>query len=270
MNNTDCDSALAGAGSLEQEIARFEESLARGDDPSVPYDPFITAVRARSRGYSYRTPGIITGRTHHNLSRGEEGVLHLLDSQWEVVANIREQFAIAVPLTWLICKRHGWPHPFYKKAPAVLTVDFLVTSRSGERVGIDFKKKCDLSDERTKMKLGIVAEALRLAGAAHKVMTEENLPRIKVRNLRFLHQLALPFDPPPLSVLELETAEESLRTLLQNGRTPVIDAARLISSRTLIPTARLSRGALWCIARGRWKVDLNRPIGPDHPVTFSR
>ena len=67
MNNTDCDSALAGAGSLEQEIARFEESLARGDDPSVPYDPFITAVRARSRGYSYRTPGIITGRTHQQI-----------------------------------------------------------------------------------------------------------------------------------------------------------------------------------------------------------
>jgi hypothetical protein len=253
---------------IVREVTRFEKEIARGDDPEAPYQPFITAVHARSRGYAYRTPGVITGRNHHNLSRGEEGVLQLLDSDPSKYANIREQFPVPVSLTWLICKKRNWPHPYHKDKPAVLTVDFLVTLRRGGWVGIDFKKKKDLDDNLTKRKLAIMAEALRLAGATHKIMTDEDLPRVKLRNLRFLHQFALPFDPPPLSDLELDLAEDRLNAALRDGRTLIFDAAQRISAPTGIPAARLSRGAMWCIACHRWAVDLNRPIGPDHPVTF--
>ncbi len=253
---------------IDLEAARFESNLARGDDPAVPYEPYLSAVHSRSRGYAYRTPGVITGRNHHNLSRDEEAVLQLEDGNQAENTNIREQCAVPVSLTRLICKKRGWPHPYFKGTLAVLSLDFLVTKRSGERVGIDFKKKKDLEDARTKRKLEIVAEALRLAGATHKILTEENLPRVKVRNLRLLHTLALPFDPPPLSALELEVAEDRLRAALLDGRTLVFDAAQRLSAPTGIPAARLSRGVMWCIARSRWTVDLDRPIGPDHPVTF--
>lgn len=252
---------------IDWAAARFEEEIARGDDPSVPYEPFITAVRARSRGYSYRTPGIITGRNHHNLSRGEDGVLHFVDDP-EENTNIREQKSIPPQLTWLICLKRKWVHPFYKKEPAVLSVDFLVNQRRGGRLAIDFKMKKDLAKERTQRKLDIVAEALRLVGVPHKCMTEDDLPRIKVRNLRFLHQLALPFDPPPLSILDLERVEGRMQAALRDGRMPIFDAAQRVAVDSGIPTSRLCRGALWCIARRRWAVDMNRPIGPDHPVSF--
>lgn len=261
-DDSDYESAIV------REVTRFEKEIARGDNPDAPYQPYITAVHARSRGYAYRTPGIITGRNHHNLSRGEEGVLQLVDGDPSEYANIREQFPIPVPLTWLICKKREWPHPYYKEKPAVLTLDFLVTLRRGGWAGIDYKKKKDLDNKHTKRKLDIVAEALRLAGASHKIMTEEDLPRVKLRNLRFLHQLALPFDPPPLSDLELELVEDRLRAALRDGRALIFDAAQRISAPTGIPAARLCRGAMWCIACRRWNVDLNRPIGPDHPVTF--
>jgi len=252
---------------IDWAAARFEEEIARGDDPAVPYEPFITAVRARSRGYSYRTPGVISGRNHHNLSRGEEGVLQLLDDPDENT-NIREQKSIPSQLSWLICLKRKWWHPFYKKEPAVLSVDFLVNLRSGGRLAIDFKKKKDLKEESTQLKLDIVAEALRLVGVPHKCMTEDDLPRIKVRNLRFLHNLALPFDPPPLSTLELERVEGRMKAALRDGRMPIFDAAQRVAADSGFPTSQLCRGALWCIARRRWTVDMNRPIGPDHPVTF--
>ncbi len=265
-NEYDDDSDYESA--IVREVARFEKEIAEGDNPDAPYEPYITAVHARSRGYAYRTPGVITGRNHHNLSRGEEGVLQLLDGDQSECANIREQFAVPVRLTWLICKKRAWPHPYNKNKPAVLTLDFLVTLRRGGWAGIDFKKKKDLDNKDTKRKLDIVAEALRLAGATHEIMTEDDLPRVKLRNLRFLHQLALPYDPPPLSGLELELVEDRLRSALRDGRTLIFDAAQRISAPTGIPAARLSRGAMWCIACHRWNVDLNRPIGPDHPVTF--
>jgi len=268
MSSTDLYVDTEHESAIEQEAARFEDEIRRGDDPAVPYEPYIMAVRARSRGYAYRTPGIITGRNHHNLSRGEEGVFQLVDGAPNEFANIREQLALPVSLTWLICKKRGWRHPFHKKKPAVLTIDFLVTLRLGGWLGIDFKIKKDLENDLTKQKLEIAAEALRLAGGTHKVMTEEDLPRVKVRNLRFLHQLALPFGRPPLSELELDLVEDRLRAALRDGRTLIFDAAQRVSGLTGIPAARLSRGAMWCIARHRWAVDLNRPIGPDHPVTF--
>ena len=252
---------------IDWAAARFEEDIARGDDPSVPYEPFLTAVRARSRGYSYRTPGIITGRNHDNLSRGEEGVLQLLDDP-EENTNLREQKSIPPQLTWLLCLKRKWPHPFYKMEPAVLSVDFLVNQRRGGRLAIDFKMKKDLKQESTRRKLDIVGEALRLVGVPHKCMTEDDLPRIKVRNLRFLHHLALPFDPPPLTTLDLERVEGRVIEALRDGRTPIFDAAQQVAADSGIPTSRLCRGALWCIARRRWAVDMDRPIGPDRPVTF--
>ena len=252
---------------IEQAAGRFEKEIALGDDPATPYKPFITAVRARSRGYSYRTPGIITGRTHHNLSRGEEGVLQLFDIP-EENTNIREQFAVPPSLTWWICKKRDWRHPFHEGAPAVLSVDFLINSRRRGRIAVDFKKQGDLEHEDTRRKLAIVAEALRLVGVPHEIMTEVDLPRVLLRNLRFLHQLALPFDPPPLSQGEFATAEDRLRAILRSGRTVIFDAAIQVSAKTGIPARRLSRGALWCIAQRRWTVDLNRPVGPDCPVIF--
>ncbi len=88
------------------------------------------------------------------------------DEYNEIRPHIREQFPVPVPLTWLICKKRKWTHPYYKKEPAVLTVDFLVNLRRGGWVGIDFKKEKDLDSKLTERKLDIVAEALRLAGAS--------------------------------------------------------------------------------------------------------
>lgn len=254
-------------GAIFSAADHFEKEIAAGDDPSAPYEPYITAVRARSRGYSYRTPGIITGRTHHNLSRWEEGVFQIFDDP-TANTNIREQKAIPPQLTWLICEKNKWDHPFYKKAPAVLTVDFLVNTRRQGRLAIDFKMKKDLEDEKTRLKLEIVTEALRLVGIRHHRMTEDDLPRIKTRNLRFLHTLALPFDPAPLSTETLEWIEPRLLALLRDGRMEVYHAAQRAAAEAKISPPKLCRAILWCIANRRWAVDLNSPIGPDHPVTF--
>lgn len=60
---------------IERGIARGRrlllDALKQTDDPRVPYEPTLSAIRARTSGYATRYRSITTSQVMHLLSRGE-------------------------------------------------------------------------------------------------------------------------------------------------------------------------------------------------------
>ena len=243
--------------------------LKKDDDPRQPYTPYLRAVHSTSRGYAQRVPGSITDRLHDFLSRHEFHAFILFDWQKKRYTNIREQFPLPLALTQAIALREGIPHPMYQGKPACLSVDFMLSISGGGWEAVDFKEKKDYAKQRSKQKLRITEFTLCEVGISHNVITEDDIPKIVVRNLRFLRILYLPFDRPPLTQAEFEKVEELLKRLLISGTTTIYDAAIIVAQTTGISASSLSRSSYWAIANRRWSVDFNRPIGPDYPVCFT-
>jgi len=250
-------------------LRELRERLVASNAPGSHYEPELTAVHSRSHGYVYRVPGIKTGRVHHLLSRLEYHALLFFDFSPDYT-NIREQFALPLALTMHMAKRLGirHPHDWQKRQLTVMTTDFVLSTKDGRWMAIDVKPSKKLKSGRVLRKLDLVRKTWALVGIQHAVVTEKEQPVIAANNYRILHGLALPFDPPPLPESDLNRAEASMRASLSAGRLTLRDAACACEREAGLGVGRCIRAALWFVARRRWIVDLNRPIGPDEPLTF--
>jgi len=242
--------------------------LSKDDEPGSPYTPYLRAVHSGTRGYAQRVPGSLVPRLHDFLSRHEFHLFVLFDWRHDRFSNIREQFSLPLALTQAVALREGLEHPKFRGKPSTMSVDFMLTNRNGGWAAVDFKEKKEASLPKTKTKMAIVSLALNEAGVPHKVMTEDDIPMVFVRNIRFLRSLLLPFDPPPLGSSDLATVDCPLQQLLRAGRMTIFEAASTVSQATKLPVARISRACLWFIANRRWKINLSEPVGPDYPLTF--
>jgi hypothetical protein len=131
----------------------------------------------------------VTGRTHHYLSSGEFSV-HLLAEYSRSIVDIREQFAL---LPWeetqQIAAKLGIKHPVIPatKTPIVLTTDLLLSFKEpdGMRfVAVSFKPEKELT-ARTLEKLLLERAYWNRRGITWLLVTDKNLPSIRVGNLRF-------------------------------------------------------------------------------------
>jgi len=271
---------LSGAAAPEKSeddlsiyIETLRTKLAENDDPHLPYTPYLRAVHSGSRGYAQRVPGSLTNRLHDFLSRHEFHIFLMFDWRKNEFRNIREQFSVPLGLTKALVRRRGGKphHPWnrFEKKDAVMTVDFLLSKNSGGWTAVDVKETRELRSKRTKFKLDLMAETLAQVDVPHVVMTQDDIPRQVIRNYRFIRILSLPFDPPPIQMGEIERAEQVLRPLLLNGRTPIFDAALTASKDLGTEASRLARACYWLVANRWWTVDFNYPIGPDYPLFFT-
>jgi hypothetical protein len=251
-------------------VNQLRQKLEKDDDPNLPYTPYLRAVRSKTRGYAQRVPGSLSNRLHDFLSRHEFHVFLLFDWDNEQYRNIREQFPISSQLTSAVAAKNNLLHPYFLHEPATLSVDWMLSLKSGGWRAVDFKEKVDRAKPKTLTKLRIVELALAEAGVPHAVMTEDDIPRTVIRNYRFLRILSLPFDPPPLASAEMAAIAPPLRELLETGQVPVFDAALKVAEYTKISAARISRAAFWLIANRSWPVNFHQPIGPDYPVHFNK
>lgn len=140
--------------------------------------------------------GLKTGRVHHYLS-DLEYACHLLAEYAYDVADIREQFPL---LPWNATQRIaddlGIRHPIYPgtKTPVVMTSDLVLTTRKGE--GLSYTVICvkpssatateNSRARRTMEKLLIEKTFWELRKTPWHLVTEQEIPRTRVRNLDLL------------------------------------------------------------------------------------
>jgi len=249
--------------------AELLASLRETDDPQVPYETHLPAVRSKSHGYVHRMLGNSTGRMHHLQSRGEYHTLLVVDLSGNY-RNVREGFALPLSITEPIAEMKGIKHPYNRFASenAIMSVDFMLTGNDGNWTGIDYKPSEDLKRKRVREKLTLAALALAEVGVKHVITTDKDLPKQLVDNLRFLHSFASPIDPPPLPSQLIEHASALMRSALIDGKLSVYDAAVRHHQELGCTAAQLVRAAFWLVAHSHWHIDLHQHVHPEKPLTF--
>lgn len=162
-------------------------SEGRGQGTASEYKPWIYIHDFSSNGIVSRVKGMTTGRIHHLLSNQELWYFYLLD--WsEKTIDIREQF----PLSDLedaikIADRLGIRYPYDRKSgfPYVLTTDFLITTEKGT-VARSVKLAKDLDNPRVCEKLEIERQYWKNKGIEWRLVTENEISRVKARNIEWL------------------------------------------------------------------------------------
>lgn len=155
----------------------------------MTYKPFMYIRDVPSIGTSSTVMSRTTGRVHHYLSR-QEFKVHLLAEYSESVIDIREQFPL---LPWdetqLIANKLGIKYPKYPgtTTPLVLTTDLVLTMKrpdGEELIAISVKLSKDLKP-RSLEKLLIERLYWNQRGIRWVLATEQNIPHVRVENLRF-------------------------------------------------------------------------------------
>ena len=169
--------------------AKYRKYLAegRGQGTLADYKPWVQIQDFPSKGVVSRVKGHTTGRVHHLMSNLELRYFYLLD--WsEKAADIREQFPlIDISDAIEIADRCGIRYPYDNVSgfPYVLTTDFLVTTGDGH-VARSVKPSMELSRPRVREKLEIERRYWQARGIDWRIVTENEIPRTKIRNIEWL------------------------------------------------------------------------------------
>ena len=176
----------------------------RGQGTGRDYQPWLTIHDISSRVRSSRVLGWTTGRLHHCLSDHETNLFYLYD--WmDCITDIREQFPLDQELTMKIAESIGVKHP---RCPAstdinVMTTDFVLdmeTPRGRRILARTVKPSADLASARTIEKLEIERRYWSAQGVDWGIVTERDMPKQFVANIRWVHDArTLDLDPslPP-------------------------------------------------------------------------
>jgi hypothetical protein len=224
-----------------------------------------------SRGLATRMRSPLHGRTYHLLSQLETDWLfafHALPS----LVDVREQYPLLeLEETLEIAAQLGIAHPTdpTSKEPCVATTDFVITLTDGLReteIATAIKLSADLASPRTLEKLEIERVYWSARKIAWRVLTERELPRGLVKNMRWL-----------LPLVDLAASGEFTGELITRIRT-VIEPAVSEGKRSLVQIATecddrlgLKPGSALCVARHllgirAWPVDLTIEIDPRKPL----
>lgn len=176
----------------EQKIARFQKEN-RGKGHGKDYKPWLTIQDVPSSGRSSRPFSFKTGRHQHFLSDLETGAFYLF--QWsDDVIDLREQFPLDRNVTREIAKEMGVAHPVESSTQTeiVMTTDFLIDVRGGNEtrlVARSVKPMEELSKVRVLEKQEIERRYWELQGVDWGIITENEIPKQRVSNLRWLYEM---------------------------------------------------------------------------------
>lgn len=176
----------------EDKHARFLKE-GRGQGTGADYRPWLTVQDVSSSGRSSRIHSHKTGREHHLLSDIETALFFLLD--WsDSITDIREQFPLDRDETRRIATDMGVRHPAdtESRTDIVMTTDFVVSVRTDDMATVvarSVKPARNLNDIRTLEKQEIERRYWRNRGNDWGLVTERDLPKQRVKNLRWLHEM---------------------------------------------------------------------------------
>lgn len=168
---------------------QYRKYLAEGRGQGLldDYKPWIQIQDFPSQGIVSRVKGRKTGRVHHLMSNLELEYFYLLD--WsEKTQDIREQYPLEDLTTAIfIAETAGIRYPYDKASgfPYIMTSDFLITTKSGLTARA-IKPAKELKKARVREKLEIERRYWKYQGIDWKLVTENEIPRTKVRNIQWL------------------------------------------------------------------------------------
>ena len=168
---------------------QYRKYLAEGRGQGLldDYKPWIQIQDFPSQGIVSRVKGRKTGRVHHLMSNLELEYFYLLD--WsEKTQDIREQYPLEDLTTAIsIAETAGIRYPYDKASgfPYIMTSDFLITTRNGLAARA-IKPIRELKKAQVREKLEIERRYWQHQGIDWKLVTENEIPRTKVRNIQWL------------------------------------------------------------------------------------
>jgi hypothetical protein len=159
------------------------------------YKPWIQVKDISSLGRSRRIWSAMTQRTHHLLSDVEYQLFVALEWQRDVF-DIREQFPLDRCFTQDIARSLGITHPHYPttEVPMVMTVDFLVTVKTGSGtnlIAFNAKPAEEAEDQRSLLKLEIQREYFEQLGIEHHVVFSCEMPPNNIANIGDIREAPL-------------------------------------------------------------------------------
>jgi hypothetical protein len=175
----------------EEKIQKFVKER-RGQGHGSNYRPWLTVQDVSSLGRSTRIHSTKTQREHHLLS-DLETFMFLIVEWSERVTDIREQFPLNRDDTRRIALEMGVQHPIdpHSRCDIVMTTDFLLDISTPEgtiEVARSVKPTCELGKKRILEKQEIEHRYWNAKHVAWGIVTEQDLPRHRVENLRWLHE----------------------------------------------------------------------------------
>lgn len=160
----------------------------RGQGELLEYVPWVQIQDFPSKGIVSRVKGRTTGRVHHLVSNLELWYFYLID--WsEKTMDIREQFPLSdISDAIGIADSCGISYPYDNISgfPYVMTTDFLITTYNGY-LARSIKPSEALKKRRVKEKLEIERRYWLKRGIDWKVVTENELPRTRIRNIEWIY-----------------------------------------------------------------------------------
>jgi hypothetical protein len=247
---------------------RWSEGVGQGIGST--YRPWITIQSFASRGLSGRIKGWKTNRTHHLVSKLEMQYFYLLE--WSIkVTDIREQYPLW-PLdgTTEIAKHIGVRPPAIPstKELSVLTTDFVITVSDGNQswdIARTVKYAKDLENIRTIEKLEIERLWWEARGVDWGIVTENEIPKVLVKNVELLHGSHSLEGHPDLQ-RNTEELIEYVTKAVQNDLRPLSRVASECDRALNLGTGSTLTLVKHLIATRRWVFDMNLEFVATQPL----
>lgn len=167
----------------------------RGCGEGASYRPWLEVGDVSSTGRKHLVTGSRFGRDIHLLSDIEFRLFLMLD--WaDNVVDLREQFPLDLDLSIAVAKRLGIRHPSYPGTsdPAVMTVDFMVTTTAADKgkfIAFNAKADSEATNDYSMQKLEIQRSVLQLMEIEHFIVFGSMLPRQTTKNLEWIRNAHL-------------------------------------------------------------------------------
>lgn len=207
------------------------------------------------------------------LSQLELNCFYCLD--WcEKVIDIREQYPLYLMETLAIAKELGVKHPriISTGENVVMTTDFLVSiaDLSGTReIAINVKYSKDLNNSRTIEKLEIERQYWQRRGIEWRIVTEHQIERNLVSNVKWLHSFALDIQIlPNIHSLVVRKAVVFMHEIICTKSIPLRDITNLCDTTFSFQMGTSLFIVRWLLASRVWRVDMNNLIQPEKPLSL--
>lgn len=257
---------INGSSTIENRLAE-----GRGEGRGRDYKPWLMIHDVASRGLASRVKSPLNGRTYHLLSQLETDWLYAFHGLPELT-DIREQYPLLeLSETLEIADRLGIAHPTdpRTKESCVVTTDFLLTLIDGLRhvdMAIAVKPSTDLASERTLEKLEIERTYWSARNTNWRILTEKELPRALVKNMRWLWPYIEGQEQGALQAEELTRIRLDIEPEVRQAKRSLVEVTMDGDKRL-----GLKPGSALCVARhliatAAWPIDLTTEINPRQPL----
>jgi hypothetical protein len=262
--------ATRSADTADAQATAIARWLRAGDGEGASYAPWHTVQRVPTHGQANRVLGRASGREHHLLSAIETDCLYLLD--WcDDVLDVREQYPL-LPLeaTVRLADELGVAHPCHPRLryPVVMTTDFLVSRRGPVGTvteALAVKLASALEDARTLEKLEIERRYWAARATRWQLVTERELPRVVVQNVRWLAP-ARDVRDVPVPPTDLPALLAALYAEIAPADAPLARTCSQYDARLGLRLGTALALVRHALATKRWRTDLMWPISPDQPL----